>query len=284
MKITRIGAFYALLLVDAVVFMVAAFAGNLLTGPLQLSWPAYLAIAVTVAALYGAVRWALLKPEHIRLLASQSLADSLADAAEAYGVVEMYNMQLREDQDRRNAHTQVTIDGAQTMRLAANSGASYLSPGLNRHWPNVRLRLLDRVPVRVVLLDPFSKEKELRNRINAAGEIDDTKLPLGDIIRASNQFPNLEVRFVGVGMSCTVFMTNDEAYFDPYHLAPDGGRIANLFMCLRMRKVLPLQGISNFEILSRHFEVLWAEGLPLGEWMEQHRSALPQLPQLERRH
>lgn len=282
MKITRRGAFYALILTDVVVFVVAAFAANLMTGPLQLSWPAYIAIALIVAVLYGVVRWAFLKPERIRLLATQSLANSLADAAEAYGTVEMYNMQRREDQDRRNAHTQLSIDKAQTMRLAANSGASYLSVGLNRHWPNVRLRLVDRVPFRVVLLDPFSQEKELRNRINVAGEIEDSKLPLGDIIRASNQFPNLDVRFVNAGMSCTVFMTSDEAYFDPYHLAPDGGRIANLFMCLKIRKAQPLQGLSNFEVLSRHFEVLWEEATPLGRWVDRYRDALPPLPQLER--
>jgi hypothetical protein len=284
MKITRIGAFYGVVAVDAVVFMVGSFAANLLTGPLRSSWPMYIFIAFLAAVTYGCIRWLLIKPERVRLLASRRLADSLGDSAEMYGIDALYNMQQGRDQDRRNSDTQMSINQAQSMRLAANSGASYLSVGLNRHWPNVRQRLNERVPFKIILLDLFSAERGARNQINVEGEADDAKVPLGDIIRASNQYPDLEVRFTQTGMTCTVFITNDEAYFDPYHLAPDGGRITNRFLCLRMRKMQPAQGLANYEILSRHFETLWRTSTPLQDWLREHDGDLPPLPALTANH
>lgn len=280
MKISRINAFYGVVAADAVVFMLGGFAANFLTGPLQSSWPMYVLVAVLTATVYGFIRWLLIKPERVRLLASRSLASSLGDSAELYGIDAFYNMQQQRDQDRRNADTQVSIDRAQWMRLAANSGASYLSIGLNRHWANVRQRLSERVPFKVILLDPYSAEREARNRINVAGETDDSKLPLGDIVRAMNEYPDLEVRFVQTGMTCTVLVTDQEAYFDPYHLAQDGGRITNLFFCLRMRKIEASRGLPDYEILSRHFESLWRNSVPLHVWLKHHQGNLPPLPAL----
>lgn len=282
MKTSRLWAFYGVFAADAILFMVGSFAANLLTGPLNLSWQIYSAIACVSALGYGWVRWVLFKPERIRLLALNKLSDSLAVSATAYGVDAWYNMQRRGDQDLRNVATQSSIDEAESMRLAANSGASYLSIGLNRHWPNVKDRLDQRVPFKVVLLDPFSPDRETRNQINAAGEVDDSKLPLGDIVRAYNTYPDLDIRFAKTGMTCSVFITNTEAYFDPYHLAADGGRITNLFLCLRTRKMIPPQGLSNYDILFRHFDSLWANATPLQSWLEEHAGELRSLPAITR--
>jgi len=216
----------------------------------------------------------------LRLIASKTLANSFTDSAEDYGIDRIYNMQRRFDQDKRNSDTQISIDQAESMRLAANSGASYLSVGLNRHWPNVWRRIAERVPFKVILLDPYSAERKARNLINVAGEAEDSKLPLGDIIRACNKYSELEVRFASTGMTCTVFVTEKEAYFDPYHLAPDGGRISNLFLCLRMQKMTPASGLSNYEIISRHFDSLWSTAIPLRDWLKQKKSMLGPLPEL----
>ncbi len=99
MKITRIGAFYGVVAADAVVFMVGGFAANLLTGPLRSSWLTYVLIAILTAAVYGCVRWVLIKPERVRLFASSRLADDLSDSAEMYGINAVYNMQLAQDQE-----------------------------------------------------------------------------------------------------------------------------------------------------------------------------------------
>lgn len=280
MKITRLRAFYIAFGFDGLAFMAAAFAGNLLVSYLEVELALYVVIAFVATCIYLVSKWFILNPERLALLAHKSLADTLTDSAQAYGIVDIYNMQLRKDQDRRNSDTQETIDSAKVMRLAANSGASYLSVGLNRHWLNVRNRLAERTPFKVVLLDPFSAERQLRNTINAAGEPEDSKLPLGDIIRACNEFPELDIRLASEGMTCTIFITDNEAYFDPYHLGAEGGRISNLFICLRVAKMIPAQGLSNYEMLSRHFDALWAASKPLNRWLEENEASRVKLPGL----
>lgn len=279
----RLGVFKSGFAVDVFVFLTGAFGATWLSSFVNTSWWAYLLIATVVTGLYAFVRWSLLTPQRVALLAHSTLSDALADSAVAYGVTDLYNMQKSEDQNRRNSDTVVTISKAQTMSLAANSGASYLSVGLQRHWPAVRLRLSERVPFKVILLDPFCAERALRNTVNAAGEREDSKLPLGDIIRASNDFPHLEVRFAESGMTCSVFITQDELYFDPYHLAEDGGRISNRFMCLRMSRTDVPQGISNYEMMSRHFDTLWEASMPLPDWLNRNKDKIGSLPELRAR-
>jgi len=75
------------------------------------------------------------------------------------------------------------------MFLCANSGASYLNAAVARHRPSVIERLNAGVAFQVVLLDPLSKEKRLRDEVNVAGELSDSKLSLGDIIRLCNEYP-----------------------------------------------------------------------------------------------
>lgn len=213
------------------------------------------------------------------MLTGERLSDAMADAAQAYGVEAIYNMQRRTDQDQRNRDTQAAIRSAHVLRLAANSGASYLAVGVNRHWADVREALERGVSFRVILLDPVDgPERALRNRENAAGERDDGKLPLGDIIHASNRYPQLEVRFAKAGMTCTVFLANEVAFFDPNHLAIEGDRISNLFLCLRARRVQPPQGLAHYDLLSRHFETLWRSSTPLREWLETNGGRVEPLP------
>ncbi|WP_319410934.1 hypothetical protein [uncultured Cohaesibacter sp.] len=269
------------LAIEALTFVVSAFGANLLTSFFEAPLWIYLVVAIAATILFLGVRWLFSKPQRVALLAHDTMVDTLADAAMSYGVADVYNMQRLHDQNRRNHDTAVTIKNANTMSLAANSGASYLSVGLQRHWPAVRLRLLERVPFRVILLDPASGERALRNSINVVGERDDNKLPLGDIIRASNEFHNLEIRFADRGMSCSVFITEDEAYFDPYHLAEDGGRISNRFMCWKMKKTDVTEGISNYEMVRRHFDALWDASTPLEDWIANNSERVDALPKVQ---
>lgn len=280
MRLGRLTVLKFGLAIEALVFVVSAFAATLLSSFVTTPLWMYLIVATAATGLFAGTRWLFSEPQRVALLAHDTMADRLTDAVVSYGVTNLYNMQRLQDQNRRNLDTAISIDNANTMSLAANSGASYLSVGLQRHWPAVRRRLAERVPFRVILLDPFCDERALRNSVNAAGERDDNKLPLGDIIRASNDFPHLEIRFADRGMSCSVFITEDEAYFDPYHLAEDGGRISNRFMCLKMRKTAVLEGVSNYEMVRRHFDALWAASTPMADWLENNHERMDILPEL----
>ena len=215
-----------------------------------------------------------LEIEELNLLKSSSDVSNLARSAELYGISALYNMQLPADQDRRNSDTQSVIMNARAMFLCANSGASYLAAGVQRHYPRIVDRLKSGVPFRALLLDPLSEEKKLRNEINAAGEANDSKLPIGDIIRLCNQFGALDVRFVGHGMTCSLFIADDVLFFDPYHVGTQNGRIENRFLCLKIARTTVPSGKSYFDLFQNHIDALWRRGDPIEKWLPSNQERL----------
>src|SRR6266850_2304237 len=125
-------------------------------------------------------------------------------------------MQLTEDQNARNTDTVAEIDRADALWLCANSGASYLDPGVYRHWTAVEERLRQDVPFKIILLDPLSEEKALRTLLNVGEDAIDSKINLPNLVRLHNQYLSLEIRFVSQGMHATVFRTPSRIFYDPY--------------------------------------------------------------------
>jgi hypothetical protein len=220
----------------------------------------------------------------------ETLSDNIARSAESYGVSRFYNMQIASDQAQRNADTQSAIATANSMFLCANSGASYLNAAVVRHRPFVIERLKAGCGFQVLLLDPLSDEKKLRNEQNVAGELNDSKLSLGDIIRLCNDYPRLDVRFIGRGMTCSLFFADNVLFFDPYHFAVRDGRIENRFLCLQMKRAEVPSGHSYFDLLQIHRDVLWERGTPIENWLSENRERLDvemnvrDLPELRRAH
>lgn len=271
---------------DSLLFVTAAFAANYLIGK---GLRTYALGALLVFVAYVLFRWFMLRDDWYRIRIFESLSDHIADSAEAYGVTDFYNMQIAEDQNRRNLDTQAAISTANSMFLCANSGASYLNAALARHRPHVVERLKAGCVFQVLLLDPLSLEKRLRDDVNVRGEQADSKLSLGDIIRLCNDYLRLEVRFIDRGMTCSLFFANDVLFFDPYHLAYRDGRIENRFLCMRMVRVQPTVGVSYFDLFRSHWDVLWPRGIPIQEWLKRNRERLEkelnirELPELKPR-
>jgi len=258
-------------LVDSALFVAAAFAANYL---INKGMKAYTLGAFALFIAYIGFRWFVLRPDWYRVNIFERLSDHIADSAEAYGVTDFYNMQIAADQNRRNIDTQQAISTANSMFLCANSGASYLNAAIARHRSYIIERLKAGCVFQVLLLDPLSHEKRLRDEVNVQGERADSKLSLGDIIRLCNDYLLLEVRFIDRGMTCSLFFANDVLFFDPYHLAYRDGRIENRFLCLRMVRVQPPGGVSYFDLFRSHRDVLWPRGVPIQEWLTRNRQRL----------
>ena len=194
-------------------------------------WPEFWLVAIGSVVLFGLLRYVATSPRVSELLAFDDDAEKIARSAISYGLTRFYNMQIRDDQDARNRATVAAIEHADSMRLCANSGASYLDHGVFRHWPSVEQRLYRQVPFKVVLLDPFSEEKELRNRLNMGEDAQDSKINVPNLVRIYNDFRSVEIRFVKVGMHATVFVTPSVVFYDPYHVGLVGKRIENRSYC-----------------------------------------------------
>lgn len=243
-------------------------------------WKNYWTWSLAAIGLLIIFRGAQAVPQLKELCALEDAAARMARSALAYGIERFYNMQDPTDQGKRNVDTVTEINRAHVMTLCANSGASYLDPDVFRHWKAVEARLRGRVAFRVVLLDPFSAEKRLRNALNHGKEAHDHKVNLENLIRLSAEFPNLQIRFVQRGMHGTVFSTHDCAFYDPYHLAVEGKRIENRSYCLRVRQADPPHGVGYLHMLKSHFESLWEDGVPLEKWHSEALAAGENVPPL----
>lgn len=249
------------------------------------NWPWFWVIAVISLVLFATVRIVDATPQLNDLLAFEDSAAQMADSAVQYGVQRFYNMQSSHDQDARNKDTIFEINKADAMWLCANSGASYLDPSVYRHWGAVEKRLKQGVPFKVVLLDPLSEAKRLRNKLNIGEEAVDSKVNLQNLVRLYNKYPSLEIHFVREGMHASVFATPVCLFYDPYHVSVVGQRIENRSFCLKIAQSTPIEGVGYYGLLRGHFDSLWRDSQDFDSWVRLNNQYLGQtLPKLNLRH
>lgn len=273
---------YILLAFELVIFVIAVATAYFSENN---SWPAFFGLSGLALLLYAVVKLFEMRPALQELLVREDLAAKLAASAIPQGLVDYFDMQKSADQARRNGTTQAEISTATSMWLCANSGASYLDPGIYRHWPAVERQLKKDAEFRVVLLDPFSAEKGFRNKLNVDGEQFDSKINLAGLIKLYNAYPTLDVRFVRYGMHATVFATSTTMFIDPYHVGVINNRIENRSICLQVRPNDSHEG-GLYRLFKSHLDTLWRSGTSFEEWIEvsMKEQMLPEnLPQLKRR-
>lgn len=248
------------------------------------SWRGFAVISALAFVAFFIIKVLEAWPGARRLLVREDLAARIAKAALPYGLTGYFNMQRADEQAARNQIAQRDIEAASTMWLCANSGASYLEPGLYRHWSAIEKKLRDNVEFRVVLLDPYSAEKGFRNQINVDGESFDSKINLASLIKLQNAHPTLEIRFVRYGMHATVFATDSALTFDPYHVGIVNDRIENRSFCLRFESSRPDEGVGLYRLFKSHFDTLWRAGTTFEQWLADSGDRLPDnLPKLKSR-
>lgn len=261
------------LLVTDLVLASVAVATAYFSGTNQWRW--FWLVSTAAMVLYALTRVAEAWPRILELRAFEDVAARVARSALAYGVDRFYNMQSPEDQHSRNADTVAEIRAATAMWLCANSGASYLDPGVYRHWATVEARLRDGVPFKVVLLDPFSAEKRFRDRLNVGEDAPDSKINIANLVRLYNEYPSLEIRCARLGMHVTVFATPTCMFVDPYHSAVVGQRIENRSFCLRIRRATPSEALGYYDLFKEHVSSLWRTSTDFEDWLEENAALLP---------
>jgi len=277
----RIRVHWALVIVEVILFVAAVVSAYLSEVS---NWTWFVGVSVIATIAFAIVKVFEAVPMAKELLAHDDMASRMALSAERYGVREYFNMQSAEDQALRNKATQQQITSARSLWLCANSGASFLDPAIYRHWHFVEQRLHDGVEFRVVLLDPYSKEKGFRNQLNVSGEQLDSKVNLANLIKQHNNFPSLEIRFAKYGMHSTVFATESCLFFDPYQVGLVGDRIENRSFSLRIEPSSPSEGIGLYQLFKSHFDTLWRTSTSFDDWIEEVADRLPpDLPELKTR-
>lgn len=158
--------------------------------------------------------------------------------------------------------------GSRKLRLAAISGFSYLSPN-GPVWTSAGLGKLiveKVVDIVVVLESPFSQfalTRALANDIEMH-HWQDKQDPYHLI--SLLQYPNVSIRVTNMAMNCSLFLTSQAIYYDPYlwALPHSSERCENKFWVLEFAKVND-RDRDCYSLLEKHFEFLFLYSVPLEE-------------------
>ena len=175
-----------------------------------------------------------------------------------YGIADMYNMQSMTEMNERNSENAGIITRGNRFSLLSLSAASYIDPGLRRHWDSLKAKLETGSPLRLLILNPFCAEREVRDRLNNISTQYDSKFRPDLLVALYNRFPNVSIRFTSHNIYCAVFFSETEMMYDPYHLGKVEDRIENYFIAIKFINRTDLAPRhSYYKILERHFEFLW---------------------------
>lgn len=208
---------------------------------------------------------------------------------QSHGIANIYNMQLPQQQHERNRVTaEEIIKKGNRFCLLSITAASYIEPSVRRHWDELKRRLDDGVTMRVLLLDPFCKEKQIRDSINIPGSRTDRKLGFERLAELHKRYPNVNIRFTSAAIYCALFYSETEMIYDPYHLGRVGDTLENYFFSLQLRRRdSGARTFCYYDILRAHFETQWRSADDIEVYFDRHaheiESAIGRVPPLVRR-
>jgi len=191
----------------------------------------------------------------------------------SWGLSDIFNMQDNKEMQKRNIVNLEMIDRGNVFSLLAESGASYLDPAIRRHWDTLKSKLESGLTLRILLVNPFSPAKQVRNTRNNVHSAIDPKLRLDLIGSVVRQYENVEVRFTDEVYS-SLFITDTEIIYDPYHLGKAADRIENYFIAIHIQKTDGNERRDFYHLLKDHFEFLWNSGLRLSDFVDRYAKEL----------
>ncbi|MCI5118064.1 MAG: hypothetical protein D3913_08910 [Candidatus Electrothrix sp. LOE1_4_5] len=225
-------------------------------------WVAFWITAVISAAVYLLVLYKKIVPLHERINRLITKNAGLAAKAEKYGIVDFYNMQDVADKEERNTINGRIIEEGNFFGLLCETGNSYFNPEFDRHWSVIKRRLERHDTINLLIINPFSKSKCIRKELGIGGDID-----LERVNELVKKYPSLDVRFTDE-VYCSVFFSEKEMIYDPYHLTKIKGVSENHMLALYLKKQENRSGPCHYEILKEHFNHLWAHGTTLPQLMQ----------------
>lgn len=175
---------------------------------------------------------------------------------EYQGITNHYFMRNATSKNTRNEAIANAIDKSNELFLLAETGKSYIDTATDRHWKNIKRKIDNGTKFKVLLINPFSHNKILRNKLNK--DESDRKFDFQRVVELSKH-DNVEIKFTDE-IYCTLFFTEEYMIYDPYHLGKIGDRIENNFIALEFRSQN-----ENYNILKNHFENCWDHSIGIDE-------------------
>lgn len=214
----------------------------------------------SIAYLY--VLWSRLFPLHQRIEKLVTTNARLAAKAEKYGIVDFFNMQDESEKNERNVINGRIAEEGNFFGLLCETGSSYFNPELNRHWPIIQGRLERQDTIQLLIINPTCQAKRLRKELGIGGDVD-----LARIQELTDKYRTLDVRFTDEAY-CSVFFSEREMLYDPYHLAKVEGKAENHLLAIHLKKQDGGDGPCHYQLLKEHFGHLWSRGISLPQFIQ----------------
>lgn len=232
------------MLLEIVLFIVSVIIINVLLNERLYWWVAITAILIISLEVFIKIR------EYNPIIKIAQNRECKIKELEDSGITNHYIMHDYESKKKRNLKTAKEIDKANEMSLIAETAKSYLDISTDRHWRNIKKKLNLGISFKVLLLDPNSVNKKVRNNINNPTGID-RKLDIEGLIDLHEKYESLEIRFTDQ-VYCSLFYTDKYMIYDPYHLGKISDRVENNFIAIEFNR-----DNRNYNILKSHFDNCW---------------------------
>ncbi|WP_342042600.1 hypothetical protein [Bacillus sp. OTU2372] len=231
-------------ILELILFGLSVVIINILTSKNLYGWVIIVSIVILLLEIF------IKNKEYNPIIKSAINREQKNKELERNGISNHYFMDNYESKNKRNSETAKAIDEANEMFLIAETGKSYLDIPTDRHWKNIKEKLNRGVHFKVLLIDPYSKNKLVRNNLNNIDGVD-RKLDIEGLIILNNKYENLEIRFTDQ-VYCSLFFTDKYMIYDPYHLGKTTDRIENNFIAIEFKC-----DNRNYNILKSHFNNCW---------------------------
>jgi hypothetical protein len=169
------------------------------------------------------------------------------------------------------------VKGNKKLCLTASSGHSYLSPNGAVWQARLGQLITDGiVEMTVVLESPFSDfavTRAVANRVKHH-QWEEKQIP-EDLVELL-QYPNISIRVTEEVTTCSLFLTSQAVYYDPYLWAlPDApGRTENNFWVFEFDRVEEPE-YDCYMLLERHFDFLFHHSVPLEQVLHTPKRGSP---------
>ncbi len=236
-------------------------------------WFPFVVIAGFCVVLFTILEYLKSEPVTRRLLEKFERHTHLEKKFRSMGIAALFNMQSPREQDERNEVNRRIITEGTNFSLVAETASSYVVPEVRRHWDVLKARLDEKCQLRLLIVDPFCDAKAIRNERNDVSSPIDPKLRLDRLIEIVGIYPNVQLRFT-TEPYCSLFFSEREMIYDPYHLGKIAERIENRFIAMAIRKESDNGTNQVFAVLQDHFEFLWNTAETLETFRESHKTQL----------
>lgn len=241
-------------------------------------WLIFTIASLATILLYAILQYSKAKPILDRLDSLHAQQHLWVQKTQEVGIVSIFNMQDSEQQLERNRATAEMIKRGNVFNLLALSATSYIDPGTKRHWDILRPRIERGAPFRILLMNPFCHEKHVRDELNYGSIPFDPRFRFDLLYDLYNRYTNADIKITSLNIYCTLFFTEEEMIYDPYHLGKIGDRLENNFFAFRFKNISTtsshIGSHDYYDILKKHFEYLWLTAEGFEGFLQNHKNEI----------